>query len=197
MADTGAPWNIPYVESTDLVRDYPTDSLALANAIDAGLDAAGNAGIGSNLVQTVLAGTFTTSSTSFTPVTGLDVSITPSSATSKVLIVAVVNVSAAAANNIFFQLQRDTTDLIAPTSPGSRRSAWASVMYNFTGVGSAFLPQTVVYLDSPATTSATTYSVDVAVESATAIYINRSTDDTDNSTFARGVSTITAIEVAA
>ena len=41
MPDTGAPWNIPYVESTDLVSDWPTDSLALANAIDAGLDAAG------------------------------------------------------------------------------------------------------------------------------------------------------------
>ena len=41
MPDTGAPWNIPYVEAADLVSDWPADSLALANAIDAGLDAAG------------------------------------------------------------------------------------------------------------------------------------------------------------
>ena len=41
MPDTGAPWNIPYVESSDLVSDWPADSLALANAIDSGLDAAG------------------------------------------------------------------------------------------------------------------------------------------------------------
>ena len=33
MPDTGAPWNIPYVASTDLVSDWPADSLALANAI--------------------------------------------------------------------------------------------------------------------------------------------------------------------
>jgi hypothetical protein len=58
MPDTGAPWNIPYVESTDLVSDWPADSLALANAIAAGLDDAGNAGIGSNVVQAVKTDTF-------------------------------------------------------------------------------------------------------------------------------------------
>lgn len=40
MPDTGAPWNIPYVVSSDLVKDYPTDSLALANAVATGLGAA-------------------------------------------------------------------------------------------------------------------------------------------------------------
>ena len=40
MPDTGAPWNIPYVQSSDLVSDWPADSLALANAIDASLIAA-------------------------------------------------------------------------------------------------------------------------------------------------------------
>jgi hypothetical protein len=38
MPDTGAPWNIPYVEATDLVSDWPADSLALANAIVAALE---------------------------------------------------------------------------------------------------------------------------------------------------------------
>ena len=38
MPDTGAPWFIPYVENTDLVSDWPTDSLALANAIVAALE---------------------------------------------------------------------------------------------------------------------------------------------------------------
>jgi hypothetical protein len=38
MPDTGAPWFIPYVESTDLVSQWPTDSLALANAIVAALE---------------------------------------------------------------------------------------------------------------------------------------------------------------
>jgi hypothetical protein len=37
MADTGAPWNIPYVEPADLVRDYPAADEAQALAIAAGL----------------------------------------------------------------------------------------------------------------------------------------------------------------
>jgi hypothetical protein len=41
MPDTGAPWNIPYVDPTDLVRDYPQASEDLAEAIADGLDAAG------------------------------------------------------------------------------------------------------------------------------------------------------------
>ena len=40
MADTGAPWNIPYVEPSDLVRDYPAADEAQANAIAAALSAA-------------------------------------------------------------------------------------------------------------------------------------------------------------
>ena len=41
MADTGAPHFIPYVEPTDLVRDYPAADEASAFAVAAGLDAAG------------------------------------------------------------------------------------------------------------------------------------------------------------
>ncbi len=39
--NTGAPWNIPYVEPSDLVRDYPAADEAQALAIAAGLSAAG------------------------------------------------------------------------------------------------------------------------------------------------------------
>lgn len=41
MADTGAPWNIPYVEPADLVRNYPAANELMADAIAAGLSAAG------------------------------------------------------------------------------------------------------------------------------------------------------------
>ena len=88
MPDTGSPWNIPYVEPSDLVRDYPSDSEDLANAIADGLDEAGNAGIGSNVVTATNSSVFTTSSATYTPVTSMSVSITLSSATSKVLVFA-------------------------------------------------------------------------------------------------------------
>ena len=60
--------------------------------------------------------------------------------------------------------------------------------------------ETVVYLDSPATTSATTYSVQVAeldVSASPSIYVNRSGVDSNSADFVRGSSSITAIEVAA
>jgi hypothetical protein len=38
VADTGAPWNIPYAEPTDLVRDWPALSEDVAEAVADGLD---------------------------------------------------------------------------------------------------------------------------------------------------------------
>ena len=41
MPDTGAPWNIPYLDGTELVRAYPDFSEDLADAVADGLSAAG------------------------------------------------------------------------------------------------------------------------------------------------------------
>jgi hypothetical protein len=40
MADTGAPWNIPFAEPSDLVRDWPALSESVGTAVAAGLSAA-------------------------------------------------------------------------------------------------------------------------------------------------------------
>jgi hypothetical protein len=87
VSDTGAPWNLPYPLPTDLVRDGADAIKDLAEATATGLSAAGNAGIGSNVVQAATSANFDTTSTSFVDVTNLEVAITPSSATSKVLLV--------------------------------------------------------------------------------------------------------------
>jgi len=188
MPDTGAPWNIPYVASTDLVSDWPADSLALANAIDAGLDAAGNAGIGSNVVSAAKTDTFTTTSTSPVDITGLSATITPSSATSKVLVIAYLNVSCSTPTQIAAaQLYRDATE-IADGSDGTARN----VAVHFRGSADSIFAQPVVYLDSPATTSATVYKFQMFVTGGTG-YLNR-----QGSTDASGVaSAITLLEVAA
>jgi hypothetical protein len=86
MADTGNPWFIPFAEPSDLVRDWPALSSAVGTAVAAGLSAAANAGIGSNVVQAVKTNTFTSTSATFVTVTGLSVTITPSSETSKILL---------------------------------------------------------------------------------------------------------------
>jgi len=54
----------------------------------------------------------------------------------------------------------------------------------------------LVYLDAPATTSSTTYEVQMRVNSGTA-YVNQSPTDIDNANFARGASSITVLEVKA
>jgi len=57
--------------------------------------------------------------------------------------------------------------------------------------------QFMTYLDSPSTTSATTYKLQWEAESGETIYLNRSFGDGDASTSARGASSITVMEVGA
>jgi hypothetical protein len=55
------------------------------------------------------------------------------------------------------------------------------------------------YVDSPATTSATTYSIDIHNTTGTtqSVYVNRSADDTNSASYARTSSSITVLEVSA
>jgi hypothetical protein len=171
MADTGAPWNIPFAEPSDLVRDWPALSEDVADAVAAGLTAAGNAGIGSNVVQATRTTSFAVSSTSPTDWTDITVSITPTSATSKVLVI--INAPEITGSVVgvrgFVNLVRDATTLFGRSATHvSDIGRPASTSY--------------VFMDSPATTSATTYKARVFNEGGT-------------TTFARGM--IIAIEVAA
>jgi hypothetical protein len=200
MPDTGAPWNIPYVESTDLVSDWPADSLALANAIAAGLDDAGNAGIGSNVVQAVKTDTSTTTSVSFIDVPGLSVTITPSSSSSRVLLLVNVNAAISPTTNgqVLFQFAGGNSGSYV----GDAADLRSRVAFGFSlNDDNDFIKGSVrtlaaVYLDSPSTTSATTYRLQYRRTAGTA-FINRSNGDGNSATNGRAASSLTAIEVAA
>jgi len=189
MPDTGLPWEIPYAAPADLVRDWPALSEDVADAVAAGLSAAGNPGIGSNVVSTETTTTFTTSSGTFVLVTPLTVTITPTSATSKILVIASFAMGQGnVARNSFCALARGSTLIAADATSG------AGLFYqNFTGSAGLALNYALTALDSPATTSPVTYNVmgKASGSSPTATF-NRSGDG--GSTFG-GV--ITAIEVAA
>jgi len=136
--------------------------------------------------------TFTTSSTTWTDVTGLSVSITPKSNTSKVLILATLSATGeTSATGFFARLMRDTTAIAIPDAAGSRIRA-TSVARD------AQQMQTVAmhHLDSPATTSSVTYKVQIQTQGSGSVYINRITTDTDASTNARAVSSFTVMEIA-
>ena len=138
-----------------------------------GLPAGANGGI-IQVVQTVKSDTFThTGNTSVTDVTGLNVTITPSSSSSKVLLLCFMNISN---NNISrVQFVRGTTAIGIPSAAGSRPVGTASM--NNGGDSNVCDPLTMIFLDSPATTSATTYKVQWSIEgsggSSTTGYLNR------------------------
>ncbi len=146
------------------------------------------------VVQTVKTDTFTLSSTTFTDVTGLSVTITPSSTTSKILVLVDMKmngrgglVSAQA------RLMRDSTAVYIGDTAGSRQRATSNA------VGDAENAQSSnsVYLDSPATISAVTYKMQIRANTANNIYINRAETDADAAERARYASSITVMEISA
>jgi hypothetical protein len=191
MPDTGAPWNLPYPADSDLVRNGAQDIEDLADAVALGLSAAGNAGIGSNTVQTTKLNQFSTTSTSFVDITNYSVTITPTSETSKVLVLAHLTYSNSSGANItYINLVRNSTNILEGTSGTAGRQV--TLTAGIQTATSSIMNGAVVFLDSPSTTSATTYKFQMKVSGGTG-YLNRRGDsDADCPT-----STITVIEVAA
>ena len=197
MPDTGAPWNLPYPLPTALVRDAPEQFEDLAEAVADGLDAAGNAGIGSNVVQTVKTNVFSTTSTSFVDITGLTATITPSSNTSKILIIGQV-AYAQAANTSYghFRLNGGNASTFVGDAAGSRVQAVFGGRVR-SDARNDLLSSAIFYLDSPASTSPQTYAVQARRGGNGSAIVNRSLEDTSNAGETRGASSIVVIEVAA
>jgi hypothetical protein len=202
MPDTGAPWNIPYVAPTDVVRDYPTADEAQALAIAAGLTAAG-VGIGTNAVQAVRsdAATISLAAGAESASNEIEVTITPSSATSKVLLIAHVHITSPGETvtgdtSANITLYRSSTAVGIGAAAGSRKRVTAAAAGGQTRGASV---ASMTFLDSPATDLAVTYGVRFSHNSTVtrSLTLNRTLTDTDNDTFSRYISTLTAIEVAA
>jgi hypothetical protein len=138
--------------------------------------------------------TFTSTSTAYTDITGLSVSITPSSTSSKIMVfVNLTGNGAPASNGSYYRLMRGTTAIAIGDAASTRTRASASMYLNDTGQTTA---TSFSNLDSPATTSATTYKVQGLIPGGT-FYINRSSGDPDTDVVARTTSTITVMEIGA
>lgn len=135
---------------------------------------------------------FSTTSTSFIDVTGLSASITPTSSSNKILVIAGVSLGALAGTNaIFPRLARNGTAIFQSSAAGSRIQAVAM----FEVGNAATFPVAINFLDSPASTSSQTYSIQVRVNSGTG-RVNASYTDTDTGTWSRSASSITLLEIA-
>jgi hypothetical protein len=148
------------------------------------------------VVSTTKTDPFTHSTTTFTDVPGLTASITPSSASNKVLVTASIFVTATENVGFFLRLLRGSTDISVGDTSGSRARITTGFYPGSGSASNAYASLSVSFLDSPATTSSTTYKFQIAGSSATLIAVNRSSTDTDAFAFPRGTSTITLMEVA-
>lgn len=162
-----------------------------------GLPSGSNGGI-IQVKQTVKTDTFSTSSSSFTDVTGLSVAITPSSNANKVLVqVNLGMVSGDSHGYGGFKVLRGSTAIgLGTTASGSRVNVSFVANHrsdsDWQSEGGVFYQ----YLDSPATTSETTYKLQVfsGYQSKT-IDINKSHPDDDGGYNQRPISSITVMEV--
>ena len=165
-------------------------------------------GAGGGLIQTVSTAktnTFVTNSTSFVDITGLNATITPTSSSNKILVL--INLVYGGHSNLygFGRLIRtisggsDTAISIGDAGGGSR--VQASLALQMTNNGNqAYKNKTAscMFLDSPNTTTSTTYKIMVQTNnSGRDIHINWPNNNDNGNYIGRYASSITCMEVIA
>ncbi len=136
--------------------------------------------------------TASNSNTSFTDITGLSVSITPSATSSKVLVFFSVTVNGNNAGSSL-RIARDSTAICVGDAAGSRIQSTVSTNVSS---GDSTRSHSGNFLDSPSTTSATTYKMQWRSNGNTD-YLNRSNTDLSTTDYSRTASTITVMEIGA
>jgi hypothetical protein len=178
--------------------------LSLAgNLVVAGnLRSTGNLNVPNTVIkiyQVVKTDTFISASTSWANVTGLTITVSPSNANSKFLLMSDVSVGPNSGAGSYAQrFAKDGNAITAyiGDAAGSRPRAMA-VGYPGDSAGTApALNINKTYLDSPNTTANVTYTIQVAGSTTTPGYINRSQADRDTTGYdARTASSFTIFEI--
>ena len=153
-----------------------------------GAPTSGGGGIIQVVSTTLTTPTSTTSTSAFEDISGLSVAITPKFSTSKVLLMVSLGSLSTNAQSMGFRFLRGSTQIGGATSTANQ-SGFTNVYAAAAFIMSAYHN----FLDSPSTTSATTYKLQWRVASGTG-YLGQWKDST---TDYNGSSTITAMEVSA
>jgi|688.fasta_scaffold231567_3 hypothetical protein len=162
-----------------------TNSIVPVGGIPAGASGGGII----QCVQTTVTSVLSITSTTFTDL-GMSVTITPRSTSNKILILMDLHASNSGADDSLFKLVRGATDIYIGDAASNRPRV--------TG-GSGFTSNTIQsvvahFIDSPATTSSTTYKIQTQSFSGT-VYVNRTGLDSDNAVYGRFASSLIAMEV--
>ena len=147
------------------------------------------------IVQATSDSKVSTTSSSYVD-TPLSQAITPTATSSKILIRFKISASTNNGTNLIaFQIVRGSTAIGNGSQGSSRRFCHSA----FRGQFSDSHPHAVIsgeFLDSPSTTSATTYKIQFQVDGATG-FINRDNTDNDGVNYPSPLSTLTLMEVSA
>jgi hypothetical protein len=142
--------------------------------------------------------TFTTTSGTKVDITGLSVAITPSSSSNKVLITGRINIGLNRTAPYLYPifLLRDSTEICIHDSASNRTRATTGGQWGASANDPTF-DYAINFLDSPSSTSALTYKLQMFSESGGTAYVNRGVEnDGDSAITGRFTSVITVMEIA-
>jgi hypothetical protein len=146
------------------------------------------------VVQTVKTDTTTNNSQSFTDVTGMTVTITPSSASNKILVMSDARFGITTNGSGLARIVRDGTAIYVGDSASSRTLAFYGQMSDENRRAFNFVTN---FLDSPNTTSAVIYKLQSLTQSSGVVMaLNKTINDTDTNYDGRFASSITVMEIA-
>ena len=141
--------------------------------------------------------TFSSTSSTFTDLTGMSVSITPSSTSSKILVTFSLGCfqNGTAGSRAFLTIVRDSTNLLLGDATTGHECTYA-VCTRSANSNHIQIPVSGSFLDSPSTTSATTYKLQCSVgNDGGTMTLNKA--NTVDAQSGNAASTITVMEVAA
>ena len=184
----------------DSIRNSSASSDALTLSSDGKVAFPNNTG---NILQVVsTAKTDTPSTTSlitFVDISGMSVSITPSSSSNKILVIVDMRLGVNENRNVAYRIMRGSTAIYIGDAAGSRTRGTGCIRL-MSDAKYDMQSETAIFLDSPSTTSATTYKVQWCHTfggSSDGCYLNRPHSESDSDDRVRGASSITVEEVAA
>jgi len=152
------------------------------------------------VVQAFKTDVFSLTSQSYINVTGLSVNITPSSASSRILIMMNVAFSARTTLDSLYAAFGKNSSVITATIGDAASSRPRATLSSFpgdaSGVDNYQAQATQMYIDSPATTSSIAYSVMMRTANGNTMYVNRTFSDRDTANYdGRWTSSIIAMEI--
>ena len=163
--------------------------------------AAGVGGKGLQVVQTYKTDVFSTTSESLVDITGMSATITPSSTSNKILVLLNLCVgSSSDASRTMIQLMRATTNIGVGDAGGGNRTRSISTEFQPQPYNTAATKNNTdirqhTFLDTPSSTSALTYKVQIEGTSQT-VYVNRTGEFADADVVSIGTSSLTLMEIA-